>query len=339
MKRFIGTALLFICALPLQTCRSRTETPLPASQAAGDYVTFTILAGDFAYPEYSIELLRRIVDLHERHQVPLDIFLTTTMVDLFSSMAPDLLERLRSSSVVAVSYGVRPPKPYYENYDWLGLIGITADEQYATIMDYETHGLDLTTGRPTTESGGYHKLAGLMGYPPYIAGALPDSKLAGTVLAVFRDLGALFTVVHGRPVNLGETWEGLYIRPEHVDLKLFEHAGETGQSVIERALMGARENAGPDMPSFVGVKMHDDNFFAETSAWLTVYLGGDFSPPWDPGRKAALLTKEARDAMWALYESTVEYVASINGRVTPVNAPMISDMLSDTLPVTAGRGR
>lgn len=90
--------------------------------------------------------------LHERLQIPIDVFLTTSQVVIFASDDPALLTRLVQSPVVALSYHLRAPKPYASNYDWIGLSVRPLDEQISIIANYETHGLDLVTGQPTEAS-------------------------------------------------------------------------------------------------------------------------------------------------------------------------------------------
>lgn len=305
-----------------------TATESEQDSESQDYITFSINTQDFAYPEQSIATLDKIITLHEEYQIPVDIYLTTTMVDIYQDQAPDLLERLKTSPVVAVSYHIRPPKPYYQNYDWRNLSQMTPEEQYELIMEYETHSLNLASGEPTSNSGGYQGLADYLGYSPYVASALPDVKLSASVYGVFEDLGAAFTLIHGRAVNLGETRNGLYLKPEHVDLKLFEHVGKDVGVVIEDALTEATETSNGHAPYFVGIKMHDNDFFAESSAWTTVYLGHGRKPSWDTSYKAYLLSEEEQEEIWSLYESAVVYVASIRDRVTPVNAPTILEFIT-----------
>lgn len=298
-----------------------------AASAASAHITFTLNVQDFSYPDRSANLVRRVVSLHEQRQVPVDVYLTTTMVDLFEAQAPDLLTKLRTSPWVAVSYHVRPPSPFYNGYDWLGLSRLPPDQQAAKILSYERHGLDLTTGQPTTASGGFSHLTDLVGAAPWVASALPDAELRASVNGVFGELGARFTLVHGRSVNLGDTLDGLYLKPEHVDLKLFEHVGEAAATVLETAVSEAGAAPGGRAPYFVGVKMHDNDFFAEKSAWVTVY-GSSKRPPWNPSLRASLLSQERQDAVWSLYEAAVGHVAAESPRLTAISAPGILRMIS-----------
>lgn len=286
-----------------------------------DMVSFSLNTQDFAYPDRSASLVSRALDLHERLKVPVDVFLTSTQADLLPA---SLLERLKGSRLATVSYHFRPPAPYANNYDWAGLSRLSLDGQVAAITNYETHGLDLVTGQPTAARGGYAKLTDFFGYAPFIVGS-GDPGLFPATAQVLAGMGAQLAVEHSPPVNLGEQKNGLFLRPEHVDLRLFEsgYANQGGQTVLEQALSQAR-NAGGTAPYFTGVKMHDNDFFAVDSAWVTVYqTGGRRNPPWDTSRKAALLSDAEQAEMWSRYESLVTYAASVRSRVNLVNGPVI----------------
>lgn len=331
MKKFLVVSLIILVfSVAYSYGPENSLTPSDthiAENATGVYITFSINTQDFSYPEKSIATLNNIITLHEEYQIPVDIYLTT-MVDVYAAEAPDLLERLRTSPMVAVSYHVRPPKPYYQNYDWRNLSQMTPEEQYDLIMEYETHGLNLASGEPTSNPGGYQGLADFLGYSPYVASTLPDPALSASVYGVFKDLGAAFTLIHGRAVNLGETRSGLYLKPEHVDLKLFEYVGEDVATVIEGAISEAHATSNSHEPYFVGIKMHDNDFFAESSTWTTIYLHHGRKPSWDTSYKAGLISVEAQAEVWSLYESAVIYVSSIRDRVTPINAATILELVT-----------
>jgi hypothetical protein len=342
MKRLFIFSLLFCFACaplppatqsPVPIAATPTLIPLPESTATSvgattkDYAIFSINVQDFSHPAESAALLNRILDLHEETGVPVDVYLTDVMARIYAEQFPALVERLRTSPVAAVSYHDRPPRPYTNNYDWLGLEDMPAQQQYETILRYETHAVDPVTGQTTDEAGGYQYVAELIGYPPYAASSLTSGGVDQSATRVFRELGARLTVVHGRASDLGEKKDGLYVRPEHFDYLLFQHAGEDAAAAFESALAQARASGG-QAPFFVGVKMHDNDFFATKSAWTTVYMNGGKRPNWDPTLSAPLLSSAEQEAMWAIYEQTVRYVASQSARVTPVNLPMILQMLS-----------
>ena len=56
--------------------------------------------------------------------------------------------------------------------------------------------------------------------------------------------------------------------------------------------------------------MHDNDFFADESAWVTVYQNARRTPPWDITRKAARIPWETTMAMWSLWDTLVRYVVA-----------------------------
>ena len=298
------------------------------STTISDFGIFSINVQDFSYPEKSIATVNRILDIHEKHNIPVDIYLTTTMIDLFEQLSPQLVQRLKTSSVASVSYHVRPPKPYYTKFDWAGLGTKSTTEQFSTILNYETHGLDLTTGMPTAASGGYQKLKDVLGYAPWAATAQADGGLAQQAALVFKSLGSRFRVNHGSASNLGDKRDGIYIRPEHHDLLLFQTVGQDVRTVVENGITQAHQAAGAKAPYFVGIKMHDNDFFAVDSAWVTVYVNSPRRPPFNTSKKSALLSDSEQQAVWKHYESTVSYVASQRSRFTAVGLPGVWEMLN-----------
>jgi hypothetical protein len=305
-------------------------------------VTFHLNVQDFSYPAESIAIVTRALDLHERLGIPVDVYLTTWMVDLYQTQAPALLSRLFNSPVVNVCYHTRPPVPYRANFmDWLGLAGMTEEARRATIRSYETHGLDLKMGTSTTAEGGYGKLARLYGRPPPVVGDEADNAvLQASVDAVFKELGASFAISHGKNAMLGETRNGLYIAAEQRDVKLFTTDGSldgdlcvektTAAEIFECERAACLATAGLRPPCVMGIKMHDNDFFAEDSAWLTVY-GQKGRPPWNTNLKSALLTEAAQAAMWKRYEDTVTYAAGQKGRTTAVGIRELAARLGVTL--------
>lgn len=297
------------------------------------YITFSINTQDFSYPELSIDILNDIIDLHETYDVPVDIYLTTTMVDLYEELSPELLERMKTSDVVTVDYHTRPPLPYHYSgdYDWIGLADMSEEDQYDTIMEYETHGLDLETGNPTDEEGGYAHLKEVLGYAPPIAAILGSTTQTRIAREVYADLGATFTVDHGSTYNFGDKKGALYLRPEHYDLRLFEHVGTSDiEGVIEDAYDGALAADDGEAPYVIGIKMHDNDFFAENSAWTTVYqtrAARTEGPPYDTSLMSDLLSDADVEAMWELYEETVQYVASESDRFEVINGFDLLEMV------------
>lgn len=297
-----------------------TVSTTPAA-TAGDWLVFTQNVQDFAYPERSAATLERLITLHESYQVPVDIYLTDTMLALFESGYPSLMARMLASPYVALNYHIRPPKPYYAGYDWAGLSTQAASEQLAQIRNYESHVTDLATGLPGTATGGFLRLKQLTGSQPVIAAFQTDAALYSPVSQVFRELGAAMAISHTAPyINLGTSTGGLPVRPEHFDLKLFQSPGTPAASLIESAFASAHTTAGAASPYVVGVKMHDNDYFAQASAWTTTYVSGSKRPPWSTATRSALKSDADMQAQWTLYEGALAWAKSNRARVAATNA-------------------
>jgi len=294
------------------------------------YFTFTLNTQDFSYPEESSALVARVLDLHEATGVPVDVSFTSSQAVLFAAQYPALWERLRNSPVVALSTHVRAPKPYANNFDWLGMGSQSKAAQQALVLAYESRGVDPETGRLTDEAGGYSRVQTLAGYAPFCIGAMPDPPVAQAVCSTLAGLGARFVVAHGQAANLGDMAQGLALKPEHVDLRLFDFVGSDPGPILEAALLQASALPGATAPYFVGVKMHDNDFFAQDSAWITVYTHNgpaNLTPPWDLTQKSRLLSQTQRNDMWSLYDKAVRYATSIRTRAGLVNLRDVVGML------------
>lgn len=240
-------------------------------------VTFSVNVHDWVFTGESASTVERLLDLHEEAGVPVDVFLTDPMARAYEQDAPYLIDRLRASPIAAVSYHVRPPAPYYPEFDWLGIDALDVDARYALFAEYESHAIDLATGRPTPEPGGYAHLATLFDTPPWAVGPGPSETLA----AVLADQGVVFDVAHDGAHDLGESVGPLWARPEHVEVKLYESAGDPC-AVFDAALAAGPTPASG--PRFMNVKWHENDLYTKGIPWRTVYWDDDdapLPPPWD----------------------------------------------------------
>lgn len=313
----------------------------------GIYVAFSLNAQEFGYVDEGIETVNQVIDLHEEYEVPLEIFLTNGLISIYEDEAPELLERLKTSEMVAVSYHIRPPLPYYTGYDFLGLEDMTSRELYEMLLSYEEHALDLNTGLPTNEDGGYEHLKNLMGYAPFSIGMQSGSKVVGEIASrVFSEKGATFQVVHGDAstpyesgeclyvrnegmMDLGDEIFDLYVKPEQVSVRLFQCVGLDPGQVMEDGLL-AYEGDGD---VFLNIKIHDNDFYSDKSSWTQAYLGkgrtafeaGDFDYQ-DFIDESHLLGEEDRSKMWELYEDAILYVSEHPEKFTAINVSRIASL-------------
>lgn len=302
--------------------------PLTGAVTAGDFLTFSINVQDFSYPDLSAATISRLVALHEAYQLPVDIYLSDTMLDIYRRDYPELLQTLTTSSFVGLNYHIRPPKPYYNGFDWDGITRLSQTDQVAEIVNYETRVTDPVTGQPGAAGGGYAALRALPNaYPGITAAFQVEETLLEASAEAFKSLGATWTLAHtGGVLNLGESARGLYIRPEHFDLLLFQHPGESAATIIAEAFAKAHEESGARAPFFVGAKMHDNDFFADRSAWLTVYMDGSRRPNWNPDKKANIISEADQQAQWTIYEAALQYANSKRTRLGIANSTGIAQL-------------
>ena len=295
------------------------------------YTAFIINTHDWANPELSIATLNKIIDLHEEYQTPVDIYLDDPVVQIYQEQAPDLIERLKTSPYVAVSYHLRPPYPYYWDFDWLDLDKMKNNDLATLLLNYEEHEIDLSTGQPTIEPGGYQLLKDLMGYPPYTAVVMGSRKVMPLLAEIYKDKGALFTLTHSGTTGWGEVQNGLWMRPESQEVKVYEPRGrKSGEDILTENLA----QIGTNLPAFMNLKWHEDNFYTSGTPWGPVYWTdekerGTLSPPYDLSQAMVgvkVKTQAEKDEQWTRYEECLSYVKNHPEIFTAINAKELTNM-------------
>ena len=316
-----------------------TNSSTPSSTLGLDgvkYTMFILNVHDWLNGNDSIETVNKVIDIHEKYEVPVNIYLTDPVVQLYVEKAPDLIERFKTSKYVTISYHSRAPTPYYSNFDIIGIHELSDDEIYDKIMEYETHKIDLATGLPTESEGGYAYLKEIIGYAPVTVGIGSEYKNVETqLMKVYKTLGASFTLTHAKEALLGDTKGGLYLRPEQIPIKLYESKALTskGDEVIKSAI--SNYSGDTSKGEFINIKFHEDNFYLNGSPWIwNFYTDGQTSDPKStPFDITTVNVKEKTDAerahMWTLYEEAVEYVKDNSETMHPISEFDLEDMLSE----------
>lgn len=334
----LGSVFLFGCASTPAEVDVEVEVEPDETLTLADtrYTMFILNVHDWLLGDDSIETVNKVIDIHEQYEIPVNIYLTDPMVQLYVAEAPDLIERLKTSPYVTVSYHSRPSTPYYSDFDIVGLHELSDEEIYDKIMEYETHAIDLATGLPTDEPGGYVYLTELMGYPPLTAAVFSEYKNVETqALKVYKDLGATFTLVHGKVSELGDKKGGLYLRPEEIELKLYESKALSSKAkdVIEDAMTAYTGST--DKGIFMNIKFHEDNFYLNGTPWIyNFYTGAQYSEPKEtPFDIETVKVKEKTDVeqehIWELYEDGVAYVKEHATTMNPISEFDLQDMLKE----------
>ena len=311
------------------------------SSAAKDYILFTLNYNDWTFPDKSIAALEKVVEIHEKYNVPIDIYISDPTFQNLMTMAPDVVEKLKTSTVVAVSYHIRPPMPAYKNFDFLGLEEMSDQERYETLLPYEEYKLDLETGEVVDEPGGYQYLKEIIGYAPITVGIQGVGSIATTMKRIYAEKGATFMVKHTGDLDsnsattknfkLGEKEGSLFIRPEDIAFKWYEYVNMYGTDekaagkVIEDAILAE----GQDTSLFINIKMHENNFYSEGNAAMWDVYGKDHKPPFDlsAAYKHAFMKDQEIEDIWTFYESSVAYVAHHPEQYTVINSFDLKEMI------------
>lgn len=304
------------------------------------YLSFSIVTQEFGYTTEGIATINQMIDIHEQYNVPLDVIVDDASMQVYATEAPEVIARLKTSPVVAVSYHVRPPFPYYKKFDFAGLTDLSDSDLYDRILQYEEHGVDLMTGEPRTGPGGYQFVKDQIGYAPIMAGLITEPDFAPTLLQIYAEKGAQLIIEHrDSPIEPNQYRGDLMLRPETVPLIFTEHLEDSPEELIADQFINAPAVTGP---VFMSIKTHDNDFFATQSAWLSVYYHqearGTPQPPFDLSvhdQFAELLSAEEQTKRWDQYEAAVQYASEHQTDFTLINAKQLANIATTTPASTA----
>lgn len=307
--------------------------PQTATLSDGLYTIFSMNTHDWVFSDRSAAALDKVIDIHEAYNVPVDVWLDDQIVQEYTSVAPALLQRLSTSAVVSVSYHLRAPHPMVTGFDNVGLRSMSSSDRYSTLLQFEEYRLDLATGLPdTSTAGGYQNLKDLIGYAPLGVTHI-SSRFGGDELArIYGDKGAVFAAEHGRDIDFGEQSKGLTLRPEHVEIKLYEKRNTTAAQVIADALAAHTSTA---TTKVIGIKWHENNFYTEgTSFWPVYWTDSSKSTsqtaPYDVNASAGVIqfkSSARQQELWDLYEDAVRLVSTSGSTYRPVNLMGVKQLL------------
>ncbi len=343
MKYFFLLTILLLLGWGCTSVQPETALPIEtgtpqATDEANIYVTFVQNVHDWVFPEESLATLNRLIDLHEQYQIPVELYLDDQVVQKYLELEPTIFHRFKSSEYVTISYHIRPPHPVYEGFDTIKLAQMSQEEQYETLLAYETHALDLVTGGYTDEAGGYAYLTELIGYPPRVVAHTTSRQFGVALSRVYEELGALFAVVHGRETTLDDTVQGLHARPEQMEIKLYEETYALGFDA-EKRFDEWTADCDEESDYFINLKYHEDNYYTKGTPFEAVYWeeqigpgkGEPTSPPYDvlAGLNTRFRTDAEQAEEWEIYEETVAYVAQHPDELTAITSKDLEQMLDE----------
>ncbi|MBV6394078.1 MAG: hypothetical protein KPEEDBHJ_03324 [Anaerolineales bacterium] len=331
-------------ASPTFDIQPSTESPDTA------YISFIVNVHDWTHPDESADILLQLVDLFERYGARGDFYFTAEITRKLTEERPDVIERFKNSDMT-VSYHVRPPHPLYTGFD-SRLEGLSDEELYQTLLDYETYALNLETGDlDKSQPGGYAYVAQIFGRNPVVAPAPNgDPRIKDAAQRVYASLGAQMTLLyHEEGAKLEQPFEyvnGLLVRPS--DFGVTRTTFVDGKDSFWWNFMSTPEadkynptkmlqdqlaewvRQTSSLPAsrapFITALIHENNFYRSgAEGWTSIYFemngakkGDPLSAPWDlsaadPSRPR---NEADRQAIFAAYEEMVAYAAANLGVVT-----------------------
>lgn len=280
--------------------------------APGAYVRFSLYAEDFLLVENGAATVSTILDIHEANDVPVDVFVTAPVIRAYQASSPELVERLRTSSMVSVAYSVRPPLPHYTNFDYAGLAALEGDALTEALRSYESRQIDLVSGELQDGAGGFVFVKNTLGDIPAIS--LSDARGFEAALgALMTEFGVAFAGLSGE-WGIEETIFGLSALPQHEVVNVSELRGQQAMVVLEQSV----DRLDSEIPGFVHFEVTDSAFYVARPAWEYVYYLDveqkiPAQPPFDLGAYQGNVTFQAPDvqeSLFDVYRSIVEEVAS-----------------------------
>jgi len=315
--------------------------PIEGNQAKNThaYVSFIINVDDWVHSNESAETLIRLIDLFEKYGVRGDFYLTAPVVKTYQQTNPDLIARLRDSEMT-ISYHIRAPHPLYEGFD-ARLQGLSDEELYKTLLDYETYALDMQSGDLNrAEPGGYSYVAQVFGRKPVVAPAPAGSpQIKRVAQRVYADLGAQMTLLYHEggtdPENPFEYANGLLVRPSDFgvtritpingsqnfwwNMMTKPNAEEFAPLLMLKTQLDEWEAQNYARAPFITVLIHENNFYrAGSAAWGSYYYeiehgnkSTPLSPPFDLNAPDPSTPRSDANkaAIWEAYEALVAYSA------------------------------
>lgn len=333
-------------ATPILTAPTPSSlSPLPGGEEekSAGYLSFNINVHDWTHPDESAQILRKLVDLFERYGVRGDFYFTAEITRELAEKHPEVIERLRNSTMT-ISYHLRPPHPLYSGFDER-LRGLDDAALYQTLLDYETYALDLETGDlDRSRPGGYTYVAQVFGRNPVVASApTNDRRIKDAAQKVYANLGARMTVLyHEEGAKLEQPFEyvnGLLVRPSDFSVTrvtpidgsdnfwwnfMFKpNAANYNPTALLQTLLADWERQTGSSPysraPFVTALIHENNFYRSGDGWSSIYFtieggkrGDPLPPPWDlaapdPSRPRS---EAEQSAIWQAYEELVAYAVA-----------------------------
>ena len=318
-----------LAAIPLAGADDRSAAE------ARPKITFAVNVHDFVNLDDSARTVLSLIAIFEKYGVKGDFYLTGPICQFYLDEHPEVIAALKKSGMT-VSYHVRAPHPLCTGFGD-ALRGLGDAELRRVLLDYETHALDLRTGKTIPdEKGGYALLADTFGRPPVtVSPQNGQDRIRAAAFDIWREMGAKVGIAYHEtgtdPEDTFEYERGLLIRPSDFSVTRWTIAGAKREAFWWSMLDTPREKDydpvrylddslarwSEDRPPFITALIHDDNFSRQGATPFNgiFYEDGDKTrakrPPFDlsapdPSRPRSAAS---RARVLAEYERLVAHAA------------------------------
>ncbi len=314
-------------------------------------ITFGVNVHDFVNLDESADTVLALVALFEEHGVAGDFYLTGPIVQAYLDRRPDVIERLKASRMT-ISYHVRAPHPLCEGFGD-ALRGQDDEGLRRVLEEYETHRLDLTTGKPIADQpGGYALLAKVFGRPPVtVSPQNGNPHIRAAAFDVWREMGAKVCIAYHEsgtdPERPFAYDHGLLVRPSDFSVTRWTVGGSGREAFWWNMLDTPRAEAYDPVryldlnlalwdgsrPPIVTALVHEDNFYRRGGTpFANIYYEDaektrarrppfDLAAP-DPSRPR---TDENRRQILAAYGTLVAHAAERCDIVTSADLAVLAE--------------
>jgi len=249
---------------------------------------------------------------------------------------PGIFNRIATSPYVATSWHIRPPHPIDPEFDNYGLEDMTHNERVEVFRDIESHKLDIVTGLTTNEPGGFAYMKELIGYAPRVVAWASGGGEQEALAQVYKEMGALFTLTHGRAQSISEVRNGLYFRPEDQEVKLYE-SNYDDPGAMDEYMDKWLEGHDGEGDWFINLKYHENNFYTSGTPfgpmfWEDYGRGRQlpYAAPYDISLTVELAkykTEEEQANKWEVYEAAVKYIGEHQEEYIAITSIDLEEMI------------
>jgi hypothetical protein len=280
MKKCVFGILFFV----LSSSMGFSEESKPPVYAL---ISFNINLPQGTHGNLHVDAIKRHLLLMEKYGIPADYYFTWPALKQLLAKDPQFVQRIREAGMDVHHHGAnRPPRPpLIERID-----GENWEQDVQRVREYETHDIDLRTGKILDASGGLYRMRDWLDSAFFSTGRF----FQASILYVCKGFGAKMAV--GLKDNTGGSREdawfmGVLIRPSNTGIA-YRAILDGKMEFIATQARQSMEGRSSSRPFVFAIPIHDFDFFQE---------------------ERQVLSREAQEEKWSHYEKFLAWLAQESG--------------------------